>query len=347
MTKLPVLSTIPGVRSFFSCQTLAHRPMLYPLTFEPIFQPYVWGGKRLATHLNKPIAPLETCAESWEIVDHRDANSRVDRGSLAGTTLHTLVTEQGEALLGRHFPQTQFPLLFKFLDAATTLSVQVHPNDAQAAKLDPPDLGKTEAWVVLAAEPGSKIYAGLQSGIDRQRFEQGMAEGRYDEMLHHFEPRPGDCVFIEAGTLHALGAGVMIAEIQQASNTTFRVYDWDRRDAEGKSRPLHVEQALATIDFARGPVSPVVPTPGETPGIEHLVKCDKFCLDRRTLDESQSVGGDNRFHLLAVIEGAAALSWPRGEIELPLGRTCLVPAQLEGVQLAAKGQAVLLDMYLP
>lgn len=321
--------------------------MLYPLTFEPIFQPYVWGGTRLASHLGKPVGDLPTCAESWEVVDHRDANSRVASGPLAGTTLHEVVTQHGKALLGRHHPQPRFPLLFKFLDAATTLSIQVHPNDAQAARLNPPDLGKTEAWVVLAADPGSKIYAGLKPEVDRRQFEQALAAGNVAETLHTFEPKPGDCLLIEAGTVHALGAGLMIAEIQQASNTTFRVYDWDRRDAQGRSRPLHVTESLETIDFSRGPVDPLPPLPTSTPGVEQLAVCDKFQLDRRRLQDTQEVPQDDRFHLLAVIEGSATLVHQGSELPLPLGQTCLLPAQRGPVELVPSADAVLLDMYLP
>ena len=168
--------------------------------------------------------------------------------------MHDLVTQHGPALFGRHHPQRQFPLLFKFLDCQQTLSVQVHPNDEQAARLNPPDLGKTEAWVVLAAEPGSKIYAGLKPGVDRADVgARNNAPALCEECLHQFEPQAGDCVFIEAGTVHALGAGLLIAEIQQASDTTFRLFDWNRVDRDGKPRPLHIRESLDTIDFLARP----------------------------------------------------------------------------------------------
>src|SRR3954451_2888303 len=165
--------------------------------------------------------------------------------------------QDADSLFGRKRQHPQFPLLFKFLDCQRVLSVQVHPNNEQAAKLDPPDLGKTEAWVVLAADPGSKIYAGLKSGVDRKALAAAVASGRCEECLHEFEPRVGDCVFIEAGTVHALGAGLLIAEIQQDSDTTFRLFDWNRAHKTGKPRPLHIEQSLDTINYKRGPVQPV------------------------------------------------------------------------------------------
>ena len=191
-------------------------PNLYPLRFEPILRRYLWGGRRLETVLGKRLGDGDDYAEIWEIVDHGNDHSVVTHGPHARRTLHELVTEFGPELFGRHVPQAQFPLLLKFLDANKTLSVQVHPNDQQAAELDPPDLGKTEAWVVLAAEPGSKIYAGLQPGVDRDVLQQHVEAGTCDRCLYQFQPQVGDCILLEAGTVHAIGAGLVIAEIQQA-----------------------------------------------------------------------------------------------------------------------------------
>ena len=167
---------------------------LYPLRFEPILRRYLWGGRRLGTVLGKSLADGNNYAESWEIVDHREDQSVVAGGPLAGCPLQQLVTRYGVQLFGRHHPQEQFPLLFKFLDAQKKLSVQVHPNDEQAQRLDPPDLGKTEAWVVLAAEPGSKIYAGLKPGVDREQLQQHLEQGTCEQALHAFEPAVGDCL---------------------------------------------------------------------------------------------------------------------------------------------------------
>ena len=178
--------------------------------------------------LGKVLGEGEDYAESWELVDHGADQSVVVGGALAGMTLGQLVAEHGEELLGRHAGLGQFPLLLKFLDCNRTLSVQVHPNDVQGALLDPPDLGKTEAWVVLAADAGSKIYAGLKAGVTREDLRAALEAGTCEACLHQFEPQVGDCVFIRAGTVHALGAGLVIAEIQQASDTTFRLFDWNR-----------------------------------------------------------------------------------------------------------------------
>jgi mannose-6-phosphate isomerase len=320
---------------------------LPPLRFKPILREYLWGGRRLATELGKPIGDSDRAAESWEVVDHGDDQSTVANGPLTGKKLHELVTHDGAALFGRHNPRPQFPLLFKFLDCQQTLSVQVHPNDAQAAQLEPPDLGKTEAWVILAAEPGSKVYAGLKPGVDRKTLEREVARGSCDNCLHAFEPRVGDCIFIEAGTVHALGAGLLIAEIQQASDTTYRLFDWNRVDRDGRPRELHVEQALDTIDFGRGPVSAVRPTSTELPDVERLVTCDKFVLDRWSIEEARLLPNDSRFHIFAVAEGAVLLSARGFSQRLKRGDTILIPASARDVEISPQGRAVLLDMYLP
>jgi mannose-6-phosphate isomerase len=223
----------------------------------------------------------------------------------------------------------------------------VHPDDRQAAKLDPPDLGKTEAWVVLAAEPGSRIYAGLKPGVDRVTLERKLAAGECDACLHEFEPQPGDCVFIEAGTVHALGAGLLVAEIQQASDTTYRLFDWNRVDQGGKPRPLHIREALETIDYSRGPVDPQQPRPTGKPHAERLVACDKFVLDRLRIAEPQRLGTDNRFHIVAAIEGAMTMESEGGTQQLRRGDTVLIPAAGGEVDFAPLGKAALLDMYLP
>ncbi|MBC8352219.1 MAG: class I mannose-6-phosphate isomerase [Planctomycetes bacterium] len=322
-------------------------PADYPLRFEPLFRRYLWGGRRLEAILGKPIGKGSDYAESWEVVDHGTDQSVVSAGEMAGKTLHDLVTQHGRELFGRHHPQPQFPLLFKFLDAHRSLSVQVHPNDEQARLLDSPDLGKTEAWVVLHAAPGSLVYAGLKRGFDRQAFEREVRRGTTELCLHRFEPRVGDCIFIPAGTIHALGEGLIIAEIQQASDTTFRVSDWNRVEPNGQPRPLHIDQALDVIDYDTGPIAVQIPQPTEVTDVHRLVSCDKFVLDRCEFDTSQKLGGDDRFHILAVLEGAVHVAGdPMGE-PLVRGQTMILPASAGVRDIVAKDPTIMLDMYLP
>lgn len=315
------------------------------LTFRPVLKQYLWGGRRLGDLLGKPLGPGNDYAESWEVVDHADGQSVVESGPLAGKTLGELASTHGDRLYGRHAPQSRFPLLLKFLDANRTLSVQVHPNDAQGAKLDPPDLGKTEAWIVLDALPGAKIYAGLKHGVGPAELRAAIEAGICDTCLHVIEPRLGDCVFIPAGTVHALGEGLVIAEIQQASNTTFRLFDWNRVDQHGVARPLHIEQSLAVTDYARGPVAPQTPQPLPAGG-ERLVSCDKFVLDRHPIDGAWRLAeGDYRFHILALVGGAVEVESGAQRFSLPRGGTLLAPACREPIKLTGSG--MLLDMALP
>ncbi|MFI4875262.1 MAG: type I phosphomannose isomerase catalytic subunit [Blastopirellula sp. JB062] len=318
----------------------------YPLRFEPKFRQYVWGGRRLGTELGKAIDADGIFAESWEVVDHGQDQSVVANGALQGKTLGDLVREHAHDLFGRHGAQAQFPLLFKFLDANADLSIQVHPDDAQAASLDPPDLGKTEAWVIMDAEPGARMYVGLKSNVDRDALSQAIQRNEVVEQMHVIEPQAGDCVFIPAKTVHALGKGLLVAEIQQSSNTTYRLFDWNRTDAEGNSRPLHLQASLETIDFAKGPVRLQTPL-AVSNGIERLVECDKFVLDRRRLTERQEIGGDERFHILSVLDGKVKLEHPTQNFELVKGQTILLPAAAAAASCSPATASVLLDMYLP
>jgi mannose-6-phosphate isomerase len=339
-------------------------PPLYPLTFEPVLKRYLWGGRRLGTVLGKPIGEGSDYAESWEVADHEHGQSIVAGGPLAGTSLHELMIMRGIELLGRPaerhggrslqgISQPRFPLLFKFLDCQRDLSVQVHPNDQAAARLTPPDLGKTEAWVVLDAQPRSRIYAGLKKGIDESKLRRALSDGSVEECLHWFEPRAGDCVFIPAGTVHALGAGLLVAEIQQASDTTYRLYDWGRTGPDGKPRPLHVEQALAAIDFSAAEIEIAKPSPEpKARPAERLVSCDKFVLDRRILQREEPLDEEplemgQRFHILSVVEGQLAILSSAGQVHLRRGETALLPACLQEIALRPEARAVALDMYLP
>jgi len=319
---------------------------LPPLRFTPLIKNAVWGGRRLGEHLGKTIGEGDDFAESWEIVDHGDDQSLAINGPIANASLHQLVTEHGEALLGRHHPQPVFPLLLKFLDAHRHLSVQVHPDDEGGAKLNPPDLGKTEAWVVLHAEPEAVIYAGLKRGFDRDALEREVSRGTTELCLHKITPRVGDCIFIPAGTVHALGGGLMVAEIQQASNTTFRLFDWNRVGSDGQPRELHIEQALDAIDYDAEPVTPQTGSALEEGG-ERLVACDKFILDRYELGNgnSQTLGGDNTCHLLTVIQGEVTVAGLEGTLKL--GDSALLPACCEATEISANEPTTLLAMRLP
>lgn len=335
---------------------------LVPLRFRPLFRRYLWGGRRLGAWLGKPIGAESDYAESWELVDHGADQSVVAAGPQEGATLGELLASRADELIGRQaerLPRValgggcamrpQFPLLVKFLDAHQNLSVQVHPNDAQAACRMPPDLGKTEAWVVLHREPGAKIYAGLKRGLDRQAFEREVHRGMTESCLHQFEPNVGDCIFIPAGTVHALGAGLVVAEIQQSSDTTFRIFDWNRVGPDGKPRPLHLREALDVIDFVSGPVQPCVAAKTADASRERLVACDKFTLDRWRWEgaATASVGGDGGCRLLVVVAGEVRVAGDPTGGSLRTGETMLLPASLGPVPVETGGAAALLEVSLP
>jgi mannose-6-phosphate isomerase class I len=217
----------------------------------------VWGG-RVLERLGKRLPTPEPYGESWEVSDHRSAVSVVAEGPWAGKTLRSVMANHAADLLGPAAKDHQtFPWLIKFLDARDWLSVQVHPDEKSVKTLWPGEGPKNEAWFVLAAEPESWIYAGLLPGVGKRELLAALEEGTVAECLYRFKPRAGDFLCLPAGTVHAVGGGVLVAEIQQTSDATFRLFDWNRKDAQGKSRQLHVNESLAAIDWSRGPQQPL------------------------------------------------------------------------------------------
>jgi mannose-6-phosphate isomerase len=308
----------------------------------------VWGGRRLADTLGKPLPSSELFGESWEISDHALHHSVVAEGPLAGRTLRDLMTSDRSALLGASDTRAAFPLLVKFLDACDRLSVQVHPDDEKAARLWPGEAGKTEAWFVLEAAPGSRIYAGLRPGIGERELRAALEAGTVSECLHHFEPRAGDCIFLPAGTVHAVGGGVLMAEVQQTSDATFRLFDWNRRDAQGKSRTLHIEQGLESIRWDCGPVQPVrVSWRQESRHRQSLVRCPFFELDFMRDREPFTVGGDGLAQIVIVISGSGRLVWPAGVSAPTFGQTWLLPATMPAVEVIPDSALATLIVTVP
>ncbi len=317
-----------------------------PLRLQPLFKQRPWGGRRLAQQWHKPDATTSGWAESWEVVDLGDDQSRVIGGPFDGRSLHDLVREYPDELLGRHAACEQFPLLFKFLDAAETLSVQVHPNDTQAAMLAPGQHGKSEAWVILAAEPNSRLSVGLKSGIDRATLEQHLAADTLEQCLHSIPARVGDVISVPAGTVHAIGAGVALAEIQQPSDVTFRLFDWNRRDTDGRLRPLHIKQALQCIDFSLGPVTPLPPRQLDSNNglSEELIEAERFIWRRHTLaGDPFRLPEDNRCRILSLIDGQAQIVSASGREPLATGHSLVIPAACGPIVIEPTFDAVLLE----
>ncbi len=229
-----------------------HEPKIYPLTFTPVLRDYIWGGRRLETLYGREL-PAGIVAESWEISGHPVASTAADAGYWAGQALPAIQAALGEKLTGSRaawaLARAKFPLLVKLLDANQDLSVQVHPDDAYALAHEGGELGKTEMWYVLHADPGAELILGVRPGTTREAFRAALEAHRLETVLQRVPIRPGQAVSIPAGTVHALLAGTVMSEIQQNSDATYRVDDWGRVGADGKPRPLQVDKALDVIDF--------------------------------------------------------------------------------------------------
>lgn len=308
---------------------MADMETLPPLHFEPIFLNRLWGGRRLGDLLG-PLPLDGPVGEAWVLSDQGAALSRVADGPLRGQTLRHLMETSAHALLGADAAKhKRFPLLLKFLDARETLSVQVHPDDRHTELVPPGEGGKNEAWVVLDAGPESRVYAGLKPGTSPADIRRGLKDGSLPEHLPWFTPKAGDCVFIRAGTIHTFGGGLVLFEVQQNSDVTFRLYDWDRVDAQtGKRRQLHIEEALQCMDYSRGPVHPVHPAiETETPVCrERLVRCKHFNLWRLRGSQPFPVGAAGSCRVLVGIEGQAEVVWRSKSYPIGPGMVLLLPA---------------------
>lgn len=271
-----------------------------PLTFAPLYMERVWGGRALAECLHRELPGEGPIGEAWEIVDRPEACSVVNAGPLRGTTLHALWTERRNEIFGpRHSGAGErFPLLCKVLDARGKLSVQVHPPAAVTAKLGGEP--KTEMWYFLACAPGSRIYAGLRRGTTREHFEEKLRRGDVEDCLHVLPTHDGESIFIPSGRLHAIGEGNLIIEIQQNSDTTYRVFDWNRTGLDGRPRQLHIAESMASADFTD--FEPALQPEGD--GV--LAECEHFRVEKRALETDADLSLPGDFALITVVEGEAA-----------------------------------------
>lgn len=325
---------------------------LYPLRFEPIFKSMLWGGRRLPAFLNREPPHADPIGEAWVVSDVEGHASRVIEGPLAGDSLRDLLERDPARILGSApAAQGRFPLLLKFIDSRQELSVQVHPNDEQAARLGPGMFGKTEAWVIMESCPEtSKIYSGLRPGVTAEHFRAALDNKTTPSLLHSFTPKSGDCVFLEAGTVHAIGANVLLFEVQQTSDITYRLYDWDRIDQKtGKPRQLHVDEGLACADLARGHCPPVQPRPVIHEDVHHedLVDCRYFTLQRRTSRVPFRVGQAGSCRAVVGIAGSGQLVARGRTYPISRGDVFLLPAEVGECRCVPAGEIVILECGLP
>ena len=271
-----------------------------PITFLPLYRERVWGGRELAAQLGRDLPGTQPIGEAWEVVDRAEAQSVVADGPWAGKTLHDLWTEHRVEIFGPRHENAgpRFPLLCKLLDARERLSVQVHPPAAVAPRLGGEP--KTEVWYFLACDPDSRIYAGLKQGVTRADFGDKLAKGEVEECLHVLPTHAGDSIFIPSGRLHAIGEGNLIVEIQQNSDTTYRVFDWNRVGLDGKPRDLHIGESMESTDFA-----------DFEPGLAHVdsgvvAECEHFRVERKILERPEVLASAGDFALVTVVGGGAS-----------------------------------------
>ncbi|MFW5981750.1 MAG: type I phosphomannose isomerase catalytic subunit [Halanaerobiaceae bacterium] len=323
---------------------------LYPLKFMPIYKEKIWGGKKLQTFFNRKL-PGEDIGESWEVAAHKNGTSIISNGSYQGTDISTLFKKFPEEVLGKNTNYdnfNKFPLLIKIIDANDKLSVQVHPDDEYAQK-EENELGKTEMWYILDAKKDAKLVYGLKEETDKDSFKTAIENGQLEDYLNEITVKKGDIIYIPSGTVHAIEEGILLAEIQQNSDTTYRVYDWDRSDENGISRELHVNKALEVSKFQQGPGNAKSrPLRKEMDGYIRyfLVACKYFITEKIEVQREYNINPcGNRPYVLMNITGQASINYKDLSYNFGPGDTFFLPASLNNVQI--DGEVEFLLSYLP
>ena len=321
---------------------------MYPIKTTPVYKQYIWGGENLKKLYNKDIPGYPT-AESWEVGCHPNGMSLVANGEYKGMTVADVIKKEGSKILGDNISvDEKFPLLLKVLDAEGNLSVQVHPEDEYANIHENGEKGKTEMWYVLSAKEGASLVYGFKEGVTKEIYEKSIADGTLENILNYVDVKAGDVFFIPAGTVHAIGAGIIIAEMQQNSDTTYRVYDYNRVGADGKKRELHIEKALDVSDISC--VTGKEKAPGLTVEIEggtdtYYVACKYFAFDELNIKSSVKINTNNRMHILFVSKGEGEIKYNGGTESINAGQSLVIPADLG--EYAIIGECTVLKSFVP
>jgi len=322
---------------------------LYPLQFKTIFKDKIWGGQKISTYLHKDFGDLPNCGETWEISGVKSDVSVVANGALEGQSLADLLEQYKDELVGKHVYDhfgNIFPLLVKFIDANDDLSIQVHPND-ELAKKRHNSFGKTEMWYVIEADPGSSLIAGFSQQVDEQTYVDKLNSGHIMDILNKEDVSAGDVFFLPAGRVHTIGKGLLIAEIQQTSDITYRIYDFDRVDDKGQKRELHTELALAALDYNVYPEYKTQYTPAKNEDV-HLVSCPYFTTN--VMDFTEGVTKDysslDSFVIYVCVDGAFTLKYEGGEASVKMGECILIPNSIDKVELTTEGGFKILESYI-
>ena len=298
---------------------------MYPLKFQPVYKQRIWGGQKLREFFGKDIPPLEKIGESWELTDLPNDKSVITNGELAGKTLEAVIKKYPKEVMGNKNFAGPFPLLIKFLDAEDILSVQVHPDKETCRKTGKGE-PKTECWYIVAAQAGAVIYKGLKKGVTKEQFAQAIEKGTVAELLMKITVKKGQCHFLPAGTVHAIGAGLLIAEIQMPSDTTYRIFDWGRLDHAGKPRQLHIKEAMESIHFDSSNDNLSVTTVGR------LVDCKYFKVDKgHQAKGCETLLSPGILKVLIILQGSGTIIGKDSHsVDFKAGETIVIPAIYEG-----------------
>lgn len=322
-----------------------------PLIFLPIYKETIWGGEALRTRFKRPLASGRTIGESWEVVSLGADQSAVAQGPLAGMTIGRCAAEAPSELLGAGGASGKFPLLFKIIDARERLSVQVHPDDAQAREHGWGEYGKTECWYVLDAKEDARIIVGFREEVACDTVNRAIAAESLDVLLNVIPIKRGDVFFIPAGTVHAIMEGTLLYEVQETSDTTLRLYDWGRVDASGKGRPLHVREALSVLDTRARDHRPLAPVVMDEGGCRHsfCAVCRYFALEHYAFSQNEEVAlpAKRSFRVLTVVNGTIRLRYAAGSTEVTAGTTALLPAILRDARVSGSAGAGFLLSSIP
>ena len=322
---------------------------IYPLKFEPIYQYRLWGGRKLEHLLSKPLPKNEPIGEAWILSDRKDHASQVTEGHLKGVTITKLMEDFRYEIMGKNGNDfDHFPLLLKFLDCKEVLSVQVHPSDSQKEFIPAGDTGKTEAWIVLETSEDSRIFAGLKKGTTKENLLESIKDKSVSERLHSFIPKKEDAIFIHSGTVHTLG-GTVVFEVQENSDVTFRLYDWDRTDAKtGKPRDLQIEKAIDCIDFDQVDIGPVIPVKEpDNKNSEKLFDNEHFILWRIKSNSFFTVGFKDEPAILVCIEGNGTMNYDTKHYGISKGEVMLLPAIIGQLELKPETEITVLQIAIP
>ncbi|MGN6181022.1 MAG: type I phosphomannose isomerase catalytic subunit [Mucilaginibacter sp.] len=322
---------------------------LYPLKFKTIYKDKIWGGQKIRTYLHKDFGNLPNCGETWEISGVKSDVSVVANGNLAGESLADLLAKYKDELVGKKIYErfgNEFPLLVKFIDANEDLSIQVHPDD-KLAKERHNSFGKTEMWYVIEADPGSTLIAGFNKELTQDEYLEKFNSGHLTDVLNKEDVKAGDVFFLPAGRVHTIGKGLLIAEIQQTSDITYRIYDFDRVDDKGNKRELHVEQALAAIDYKHYPEYKTKYTPEKDKSV-HLVSCPYFTTNVLDFDKSteKDYSGLDSFVIYVCLEGAYELKYNGESYPVKMGECLLLPNTVDKVELSTDKGFKILESYI-